>query len=93
MILSEYLQGSNKTLSLAMTSTVAPSVDMELSSDLPSGASPQRSSIYGPTHMTNYNSHADDDEIDLLDSRPQIGLVGLKNQGATCYLNSLIQVL
>mmetsp|Transcript_2827 Transcript_2827/g.3753 ORF Transcript_2827/g.3753 Transcript_2827/m.3753 type:complete len:1339 (-) Transcript_2827:16-4032(-) len=68
--------------------------------------SPPRAGIvtYGPTFITNhaistsptYNNLSDDDNYGyswVSDKRPTIGLVGLKNQGATCYLNSLIQVL
>lgn len=33
------------------------------------------------------------DERDSYDSRKETGHVGLKNQGATCYMNSLLQYL
>lgn len=33
------------------------------------------------------------DERYLYDSRVETGFVGLKNQGATCYMNSLLQYL
>lgn len=51
--------------------------------------------MYGTSPSRNYGGHASDseNEIDLYDKRPQCDLVGLKNQGATCYLNSLIQML
>ena len=41
------------------------------------------------------NRNTDDDDMDYYSSskRPESGLVGLKNQGATCYLNSLIQTM
>lgn len=47
------------------------------------------SSFNRTTHRF-YGSFLDDDSYE---SRPATGFVGLKNQGATCYLNSLIQVL
>lgn len=50
--------------------------------------------VYGPAYMTNHRfSSNDDSDNDTWDKRPAHGYVGLKNQGATCYLNSLIQVL
>lgn len=58
--------------------------------------------VYGPSFITNdvsgsfrrrlANSDDSDNEWDFFERRPSHGLVGLKNQGATCYLNSLIQV-
>jgi ubiquitin C-terminal hydrolase len=57
--------------------------------------SPSHSRVYGP-HLTNYNAQNGDDsdtDMDLFEKRPAHDLVGLKNQGATCYLNSLLQVL
>jgi len=53
---------------------------------------------YGPNFATNHdtrwgNNDDSDNDNDLFDNRPSHGLVGLKNQGATCYLNSLIQTL
>ena len=32
-------------------------------------------------------------KLDSYDSKKETGMVGLKNQGATCYLNSLLQSL
>jgi len=40
-----------------------------------------------------YYSEDSDSEIGNSESRPNHGLAGLKNQGATCYLNSLFQTL
>jgi uncharacterized UBP type Zn finger protein len=45
-------------------------------------------------YMTNHDwRNNDDSDMDIWDKRPSSGYVGLKNQGATCYLNSLIQAL
>jgi len=63
--------------------------------DRENSPSPTRG-VYGPTQITNHNVQNEgdsDNELDVFESRPSHDLVGLKNQGATCYLNSLLQVL
>ena len=45
-----------------------------------------------PNFRTTSQNYNDDEDIDY-GERPSSGLVGLKNQGATCYLNSLVQTL
>lgn len=32
-------------------------------------------------------------ELGLYDAKRETGMVGLRNQGATCYMNSLLQTL
>lgn len=51
---------------------------------------PQVSVIHDLATMLQIH-HAD--YSDSYDSKKETGMVGLRNQGATCYLNSLIQSL
>ena len=48
---------------------------------------------YSPMRSAAGNVSDSDNEMDWNEKRPSHDLVGLKNQGATCYLNSLIQML
>jgi len=46
-----------------------------------------------PQELAKKRSEDDDDNDSFVPDRAPGGFVGLKNQGATCYLNSLIQSL
>lgn len=46
-----------------------------------------------PTVAAQVDIQIQKDERYAYDSRKETGFVGIKNQGATCYLNSLLQYL
>ncbi len=61
--------------------------------DAEQGTIPDEEDTWSKNWNSGSSTHGNDEEFGLYERRPSSGFVGLKNQGATCYLNSLIQVL
>ncbi len=87
-----FLSRENRNPSAIIYSNELPSAPASNTSNS-SVSSSSRSNYDVPRRGYSSDNDSDNYSSSYSSSRPKHGLVGLKNQGATCYLNSLVQML